>query len=605
MPTALGTGFLVVALEEKKVAWDVIRKHVGGEGLFPNLRDYQVVREAFTWGSVRAELAMPGGLNIAYHALDRHVVEGRGDKLALRWLGKNGETRDITYRKLLELSCRFANLLSGLGVGQGDRVFSLLGRVPELYITALGTLRNASVFSPLFSAFGPEPVRTRMAIGEAKVLVTTTAFYRRKVAEWRRELPGLEYVLLIDGNGAQSLDGTIDFNATMAQSSFEQRLAATGPEDLALLHFTSGTTGRPKGAMHVHEAVLAHHITGRYALDLHADDVFWCTADPGWVTGTSYGIIAPLTNGVTMIVDEAEFDAERWYRILQKEQVTVWYTAPTAIRMLMKTGEEVVRKYDLSRLRFLASVGEPLNPEAVVWSNRVYGRPFHDNWWQTETGGIMIANFAAMPIKPGSMGRELPGIDAAIVARRLDGSVHRIEEPMTAGELALRPGWPSMFRGYLGEPGRYAKCFADGWYLTGDLAMRDADGYFWFVGRADDVIKSAGHLIGPFEVESALMEHPAVAEAGVIGKPDPVAGELVKAFISLKPGYVAGEPLARELLGHARKRLGPAVAPKEIAFSADLPRTRSGKIMRRLLRARELGLPEGDLSTLEEASSSD
>jgi len=391
----------------------------------------------------------------------------------------------------------------------------------------------------------------------------------------------------------------------MVRSSDEPRLAATGPEDLALLHFTSGTTGRPKGAMHVHAAVLGHHVTGRYALDLHRDDVFWCTADPGWVTGTSYGIIAPLTNGVTMIVDEAEFDAERWYRILQDERVTVWYTAPTAIRMLMKTGEETARKYDLSRLRFLASVGEPLNPEAVVWSNRVYGRPFHDNWWQTETGGIMIANFATMDIKPGSMGRELPGIDAAIIARRLDGTVHTIEEPMTAGELGLRPGWPSMFRGYLGEPERYAKCFADGWYLTGDLAMRDADGYFWFVGRADDVIKSAGHLIGPFEVESALMEHPAVAEAGVIGKPDPVAGNIVKAFISLKPGYVAGEPLARELLGHARKRLGPAVAPKEIAFSADLPRTRSGKIMRRLLRARELGLPEGDLSTLEDAAVSD
>ena len=585
------------------MSWDVIRKQAGGKGLFPNLRDYHAVREAFTWGSVRAELAMHGELNIAYHALDRHVVEGRGNKLALRWLGKNGEKRDITYRELLELSCRFANLLSGLGVGQGDRVFSLLGRVPELYITALGTLRNGSVFSPLFSAFGPEPVRTRMAIGEAKVLVTTAAFYRRKVADWRHELPGLEHVLLIDGTEASPSNGTIDFNAAMARSRSELHLAATEPEDLALLHFTSGTTGRPKGAMHVHEAVLAHHITGRYALDLHADDVFWCTADPGWVTGTSYGIIAPLTNGVTMIVDEAEFDAERWYRILQDEQVTVWYTAPTAIRMLMKTGEEVVRKYDLSRLRFLASVGEPLNPEAVVWSNRVYGRPFHDNWWQTETGGIMIANFAAMDIKPGSMGRELPGIDAAIVERRPDGTVHRIEEPMTAGELALRPGWPSMFRGYLDEPERYAKCFADGWYLTGDLAMRDADGYFWFVGRADDLIKSAGHLIGPFEVESALMEHPAVAEAGVIGKPDPVAGEIVKAFISLKPGYVAGESLARELLGHARKRLGPAVAPKEIAFSADLPRTRSGKIMRRLLRARELGLPEGDLSTLEDAPS--
>ena len=589
------------------MAWDIISKRTVGNRPAPNLRDYAAVRAAFSWEAVRAELAMPGGLNIAYHTLDRHVIEGRGEKRALRCLSKNenDKRRDFTFRELLALSNRFANLLQDLGVGEGERVFSLLGRIPELYIAALGTLRNGSVFCPLFSAFGPEPVRTRMAIGDARVLVTTTALYRRKVADWRNELPGLQHVLLVDRGGAPSLAGTTGFDAAMTRASAAPRLAATGPEDLALLHFTSGTTGRPKGAMHVHEAVLAHHITGRYALDLHPDDVFWCTADPGWVTGTSYGIIAPLTNGVTMIVDEAEFDAERWYRILQDERITVWYTAPTAIRMLMKTGDEVVRKYDLSRLRFLASVGEPLNPEAVVWSNRVYGRPFHDNWWQTETGGIMIANFTAMDIKPGSMGRELPGIDAAIVVRGSDGSVDRIQEPMTAGELALRPGWPSMFRGYVNELERYAKCFADGWYLTGDLAMRDADGYFWFVGRADDVIKSAGHLIGPFEVESALMEHPAVAEAGVIGKPDPMAGEIVKAFISLKPGFEAGEPLARELLGHARKRLGPAVAPKEIAFRPTLPRTRSGKIMRRLLRARELGLPEGDLSTLEDTAASD
>jgi acetyl-CoA synthetase len=311
------------------------------------------------------------------------------------------------------------------------------------------------------------------------------------------------------------------------------------------------------------------------------------------------GIISPLTNGVTMVVDEAEFDALRWYRILEEQRVTVWYTAPTAIRMLMKLGPEPVRSRDLSRLRFMASVGEPLNPEAVVWGQETFGMPFHDNWWQTETGGIMIANFAAMDIKPGSMGRPLPGVEAAIVERQSDGGIAVMDRPMAMGELALKPGWPSMFRGYLGEEERYRKCFAGGWYLTGDLAMRDADGYYWFVGRGDDVIKSAGHLIGPFEVESALMEHPAVAEAGVIGKPDPIVGEVVKAFCSLKAGYETSEALRKEILGHARKRLGAAVAPKEIEFRTTLPRTRSGKIMRRLLKARELGLPEGDLSTLE------
>jgi acetyl-CoA synthetase len=375
---------------------------------------------------------------------------------------------------------------------------------------------------------------------------------------------------------------------------------------MALLHFTSGTTGTPKGAIHVHDAVVAHHATGELALDLHADDVFWCTADPGWVTGTSYGVIAPLTCGVTSIVDEAEFDADRWYRILEEEQVTVWYTAPTAVRMLMKVGGEVAKEHDLSSLRFVASVGEPLNPEAVTWGAEWLGLPIHDNWWQTETGGIMIGNLAAMDVKPGSMGRPLPGIEAAVLERdergdlvRRDGEVHRLDGTGVQGELALRAGWPSMFRGYLNEPARYAKCFESGWYRSGDLVRSDADGYYWFVGRADDVIKSAGHLIGPFEVESTLMEHDAVAEAGVIGKPDPVAGEVVKAFVVLRRGTDPDEALRRELIGFARARLGAAVAPREIDFVDDLPKTRSGKIMRRLLRARELGLPEGDLSTLE------
>jgi acetyl-CoA synthetase len=349
----------------------------------------------------------------------------------------------------------------------------------------------------------------------------------------------------------------------------------------------------------VHEAVVAHHATGLLALDLHPDDVFWCTADPGWVTGTSYGIIAPLTHGVTTILDAGEFDAGRWWRILQDEGVNVWYTAPTAIRMLMRAGTDLARSFDTSRLRFAASVGEPLNPEAVVWGREACGHMFHDTWWQTETGGIMIANVASLEIRPGSMGKPLPGVEAAVVERRSDGRVVEIREPDRQGELALRTGWPAMFRGYWNDPQRYAACFADGWYLTGDLARRDADGYYWFVGRRDDVIKTSGHLVGPFEVESVLLEHAAVAEAGVIGVPDPSAYEIIKAFVSLKPGVVPTPALEKELLGFARTRLGAAVAPRQIVFVASLPRTRSGKIMRRLLKARELGLPEGDLSTLE------
>ena len=373
----------------------------------------------------------------------------------------------------------------------------------------------------------------------------------------------------------------------------------TDPEDMAVLHFTSGTTGMPKGAIHVHNAVLTHYVTGKYVLDFHPGDVFWCTADPGWVTGTSYGIIAPLVHGITNIIDEADFDAERWCRILAEQQVTVWYTAPTAIRRLMRTGIEPCKLYDLSRLRVIHSVGEPLNPEAVIWGEQAMGLPIHDNWWQTETGGIMIANYPAVEIRPGSMGRPLPGIEAAIVRRLDQDRVEVVTEPGGQGELALKPGWPSMFRGYLHDEERYRKCFVGGWYLTGDLARRDADGYFWFVGRADDIIKTSGHMVGPFEVESALMEHPAVAEAGVIGKPDPMIGELVKAFVSLKAGFEPGEKLRLELIGFARKRLGSAVAPKEIEFQQNLPKNKAGKIMRRLLKARELGLPEGDTSTLE------
>jgi acetyl-CoA synthetase len=437
-----------------------------------------------------------------------------------------------------------------------------------------------------------------MAIGDAKVLVTTAMLYQKKIAPIRASLATLEHVIIV-GEGADGIPGTLDYATLLAKASEAWTIPPTDPEDMSTLHFTSGTTGTPKGAVHVHGAVIAHHMTGRLALDLHPDDVFWCTADPGWVTGTSYGIIAPLSNGVTSIVDEADFDATRWYEILEREKVSVWYTAPTAIRMMMKAGLDLAKARSLPALRFLASVGEPLNPEAVRWGVQAFGLPFHDNWWQTETGGIMVANFASMDIRPGSMGKPMPGIEAVLVEAKKDAPVRVIEEPGVEGELALKAPWPSMFRGYLNEPERYAKCFADGWYLSGDLAKRDADGYFWFVGRKDDVIKTSGHLIGPFEVESVLMEHPAVAEAGVIGKPDPVAGELVKAFVSLKVGFQADEDLKRSLLAHARKRLGAVVAPKEVEFQPSLPKTRSGKIMRRLLKARELGLPEGDTSTLE------
>ena len=587
----------------------IIRKTDSDLRVPPNLDNYEAQRRSFRWDNERRALqGLPGGgLNIAFEAVDRHAAGPLQDRSALRFVARNAPALDLSYGELALQTSRFANVLRELGVAKGEHLFVLMGRIPELYIAVLGALKAGVVVTPLFSAFGPEPIATRIKLGEGTVLVTSDALYRRKLAQWREQMPTLRHVLLIGEDGGPTHEAaTRDLATCMAAVSDTFHIEQTAAEDPALLHFTSGTTGTPKGALHVHAAVMMHHASGRYALDLHPNDRYWCTADPGWVTGTSYGIIAPLLHGVSSLVDREEFDAERWYALLASERISVWYTAPTAIRMLMKSGLEAARRHAYPDLRFIASVGEPLNPEAVWWGKEALGLPIHDNWWQTETGGIMIANTPSLDIKPGSMGKPLPGVQALVVGRLPDGGVEVFTGPQADGELALRSGWPSMFRGYLGEDLRYRKCFANTAqgeiYLTGDLVKRDAEGYYWFVGRADDVIKSAGHLIGPFEVESTLMEHPAVAEAAVIGKPDPVVGETVKAFVTLKPGFDASDTLRRALLAHARTRLGPAVAPKEIDFASQLPHTRSGKIMRRLVKAQELGLPTGDTSTLESAS---
>jgi len=592
--------------------WETIRKSSPANGPSPNMVNYDAERASFTWEAARQDLeGLPDGrgLNMAHEAVDRHASGPRRNHVALRCLSRDGTRHEVTYAELAERSSRFANALDALGVEAGERVFLLTPRTVDLFVAALGTLKHRSVLCPLFSAFGPEPIRQRLDLGSGRVLVTTPTLYRRRVAGIVDSLPELRHVLLTGGHAPTAPStpvGTLDLDSLLAEAGPSYVIPATDPEDTALLHFTSGTTGTPKGAVHVHAAIISHHATGRIALDLHPDDVYWCTADPGWVTGTSYGIISPLAHGVTSVVDEGDFDAERWYSLLESEGVTVWYTSPTALRMLMRAGTDVPRAHDLSRLRFVASVGEPLNPEVVMWGNEVLGLPVHDNWWQTETGGIMVANYACMDIRPGSMGRPLPGIDAAVLRRDENGKVltdtdgTAVEAALgEQGELALRPGWPSMFRGYLGEDERYRSCFVGDWYLSGDLARLDEDGYLWFVGRGDDVIKSAGHLIGPFEVESTLMEHPAVAEAGVIGKPDAVAGEVVKAFVSLHAGYEPSEALRRELIGFSRTRLGATVAPREIEFEQELPHTQSGKIMRRLLKAHELGMTEVDTSTLE------
>ena len=565
-----------------------------------NLKDYAKTYEEFDWSKETATLSgLPDGkgLNIAYEAVDRHALGPLKDVLAIRLVRKDHSYEDLTYGDLKKRTAQFANVLRRLGIAEGEKVFSLLGRVPELYVTALGSLKFKAVYCPLFSVFGPEPIFQRLSKGEGAVLVTNTQFYIKKVRDLLDRLPTLKYILLIDV--AEDLDDkALSFSKLMKKVSDEFTIPPTQEEDPALLHFTSGTTGMPKGAIHVHKAVFTHYITGKYVLDFQPGDVFWCTADPGWVTGTSYGIISPLVNGVTSIVDEEEFDAMRWYGILEKEKVNIWYTAPTAIRRLMRMNLVPKEKFDLSALRLVLSVGEPLHAEAVVWGESAYGVPILDNWWQTETGGIMIANFPSLKVKPGSMGKPLPGVEVGIADVEGEELV-LLTNPEAQGHLVLKKDFPSIFRGYLHEEERYQKCFMGDWYLSGDLAKKDAEGYFWFVGRADDIIKTSGHMVGPFEVESNLMRHPAVAEAAVIGKPEPSIGELVKAFVVLKEGHTANEDLELELIGYARKVMGPAVAPKEIQFVESLPKTKSGKILRRLLKARELGLPEGDLSTLE------
>ena len=565
-----------------------------------NLIDYHESRESFNWwdNAFKEMDWLPGGgLNNAYESIDRHVKNGNGDRLAMIWVGKNDEEESYTYSDLKLQSDKFGGVIRNLGLIRGDKVFIFMDRLPELYIAALGVLKAGGIIAPLFSAFGPEPVKDRMEDAGANYLITTPDL-RSKLDDILPDIETLKNVIIVNKNGRSKekmKDEDLSYEKLMISSDSNFEIEHTTQYDFAIMHYTSGSTGKPKGVLHRHQAVVQQWLTGKWALDLKEDDVYFCTADPGWVTGTSYGIIAPWTNGVTQLIYEGGFGAQNWYKLIEKYKVTVWYTAPTAVRLLMRSGKKIVEKFDLSTLRFIGSVGEPLNPEAVVWGNETYGLPIHDNWWQTETGAIMCANYPSMPIRPGSMGRPLPGIDMAVIDENY--------EPLPNGEigaLAVRPGWPSMMYTYWQKDEMYNSRFKKGWYITGDQASVDDDGYFWFQGRADDVINTAGHLVGPFEVESTLIEHPAVAEAGVIGKPDPIAMEIVKAFVTLNPDYEPSKELNRELIKFSRNKLSAGIAPREIDFIDIMPKTRSGKIMRRLLKARELGLPEGDTSTLEE-----
>lgn len=573
----------------------------------PNLTKYERVYADFSYKKYHSCLDWFDRdetlVNAAYNAIDRNALGSRKNKIALFWEGENGDEMQFTFSQMALASNRFANVLKQLEVKRGDRVFLFLPRIPELFFSFIGILKRGAIAGTLFSAFGPQALADRLENSNAKVLVTTPEL-KPRVDKILANLPNLEHIIVVDQKDRKLFfeeklksekKASNSYYDLLSQAEQDYTITRTQKDDPAFMLYTSGTTGKPKGVVHRHYGILHEYLTAKWVLDLKESDVYWCTADPGWVTGIAYENLGNWSNGASTLVYEGRFDPEKWYRLIEEYKVNVWYTAPTAVRMLVTAGRKTVKKYDLSSLRHLASVGEPLNPEAVWWGKKTLGYPFHDNFWQTETGGIVIANYPSMPIKPGSMGKPVPGITAAIVDNQ-----GREVEVGKEGNLALKPGWASMMVKIWRRPKKYQTYFSGGWYITGDRAYMDKDGYFWFIGRADDVIKTAGERVGPFEVESALVEHKAIAEAGVIGKPDPVRGEIIKAFIKLNPGYKPSDKLRTNIVMYVKKNLAGHAYPREIEFVERLPKTRSGKIMRRVLKARELGLNIGDTSTLEE-----
>jgi acetyl-CoA synthetase len=559
----------------------------------PNMKNYEETHANFNWKDIEKSFSWyeTGKVNMAYEAIDRHAESSRKDKVAL-YYSDNQREEAVTFGQMKDRSNQFGNVLRGLGIGKGERVFIFMPRTPELYYALLGTLKVGAVVGPLFEAFMETAVKDRLEDSEAVAIVTTPSLLSRVPSS---DLPNLKHIIVV-GENVEPAEGHVDFYKEMATASSDLEIEWLDREDGLIIHYTSGSTGKPKGVFHVQNAMIQHYYTGKIVLDLQEDDIYWCTADPGWVTGTSYGIFAPWLNGATNVIRGGRFSPQDWYNTLQKYKVTVWYSAPTAFRMLMGAGDDVVTGFDLSSLRHVLSVGEPLNPEVVRWGLKVYNQRIHDTWWMTETGGQLICNYPSMTIKPGSMGRPIPGVEAAII-----DDAGNVLPPNRMGNLAIKTPWPSMMRKIWNNPSKYEEYFRlTGWYVSGDSAYQDEEGYFWFQGRVDDVINTAGERVGPFEVESKLVEHPAVAEAGVIGKPDPMRGEIIKAFIALREGYTPSDELKADISKFVKEGLSAHAAPREIEFKDKLPKTRSGKIMRRVLKAWELNLPTGDLSTIED-----
>jgi len=561
-----------------------------------NLEDYDRTYSEFNWSSVEREFEWSNGgaYNVAAEAIDRHARNWRRNKIALYAVQARGEVRKFTFGDIAEMSSRFASGLERLGAVRGDRIFVFLDRTAELYISVLGITKMGGIAGPLFSALGPDAVKDRALDCGARFIVTSPYLYKR-LEPIMDDLVDVERFIIVGGNDGLG-ENTISIEELMDSGNPNYQAVSMEPTDPYIIHYTSGSTGKPKGVLLGHKAMIQQLITCRYVVDLMEEDTYWCTADPGWVTGTSVGIFGPWFLGTTIVSYEGRFDARAWYSLIERFKVSVWFTAPTALRMLMRAGDEVVKGYDLSALRHICSAGEPLNPEVIRWGLDVLGRRIHDNWWQTETGAPCISNYRSMTIKPGSMGKPIPGMVAAVV----DENGTELP-PRQEGFLALRPGWPAMMVGIWRNTPKFKEYFEiPGWYISGDQAYKDEEGYIWFLGRVDDVIKTSGERLGPFEVESALIEHPAVAESGVIGKPDQLRGEIVKAFIILRPGFTPSERLKEEITVFVKTRLAYYAYPREIEFVDSLPKTRTGKIMRRVLKARELGQSPGDLTMLDE-----
>ena len=602
---------------EKFYQWSLANRDEYWDDLAKELHWFEPWQQTFEWTNKPFFKWYTGGkTNIVYNCLDRHMQTATRDKVAYYWEGDDGSTRTLTYKDLYELTNRLAKGLQNLGIGKGDRVAIYMPGIPEQVAALLAVARLGAAHTVVFGGFAASALRDRIIDAQAKAVITADGSYRGgKTIELKKltdeavaETPSIEHVIVARrlGNEVNMQSGRDIYMDDLIKDIPANTVVPCEPmdsEDMLYILYTSGSTGKPKGVVHVHGGYsVGVYATTKFVFDIKPDDVYWCAADIGWVTGHSYIVYGPLMNGVTSILFEGTptYPApDRFWSIVEKYKATILYTSPTAIRGLMRFGEEWPAKHNLSSLRLIGTVGEPINPEAWMWYRKNIGRnelPIMDTWWQTETGSIMISPTPILPLKPGSATRPLPTIEADIVT-----STGQSVGPGKGGFLIVRHPWPSQMRTIYGDPARYETYWntIEGVYFAGDAATMDDQGYFRIQGRVDDVIKVSGHRLGSMEIESSLVSHPAVAEAAAIGKPDELKGEHVKVFVILKNGYEASDEMAKELKLHVRTTVGPLAVPDELEFAPALPKTRSGKIMRRVIRARELGQPVGDISTLD------